>query len=403
MKRKTTVLVGVGCSLLASNAYCSGFRLPEISVNGMSSSNAVVADTTTPAAAAYNPASIAFHDNFVELGVIGLRPDITVTPANSAVKVRSRADSWFTLPNFYYVRRLTSDLSFGLGGNSPFGLKTNWPANTFPLPTGGKTTLTQLKMFNITPNIAYRFGDTSVAVGLNYYRLSELAFNTDLMTLTGDGDGYGYNLAALHKVGAFSVGFSYRSAVDANVTGHQTITYPTITTVPAKLTLNLPWTAQIGVNWSVNEQLALEFDIDRTGWSRFDKLKIKNKDSGAALVTSTNDWRDANAYRLGGRYLLDGKTTLRAGYSYDKTCQPDARFTARLADNDRQLYSVGVERDMGGWSLSAGLMHVIFKNRTVSSSAPLGTYGSDPNGTAAYNGRYKASVNLIGLGFSKPL
>lgn len=400
METKITTLLGVVCALVVTSANSSGFRLPESTVSGMSSSNAMVADSSTTAAASYNPATIAFQENFVAMDFTGLKPDIAVTPAGSAASVDSSANTWHLLPSFYYARRLDTDISFGLGVNAPFGLATDWPENTFPLPAGVQPTLSQIKMYNVTPNIVYRMDNTSVALGVNFYRLTKLAFNTDLMTISGDGDGIGYTLAALHKQGAFSFGLSYRSAVDADITGSQN--FPS-TSVPATLTLGLPSMMQIGVNWAVSDRLAVEFDIERTGWSSFDTLRINHADSGANLITSANNWRDANAYRLGGTFNLNDKTTLRAGYSYDLTAQPDAYFSARLADNDRQLFSAGIEHDMGRWKLSAGFMHVLFKDRSASNSVPFGSYGTDANGTAAYNGNYQSSVNLIGLGFSVPL
>lgn len=400
MKRNTTLLLGAISSLVAANACGSGFRLPESSIAGMNSANAVVADTGTTGAAPYNPATIAFHGNFLEAGFIGVNPTMEVTPAGGTSSVESGANVWHLLPNFYYARRFSPELSLGLGLNTPFGLETKWPAATFPLPAGARPTLSQLKMYNISPNIAYRIGDTSVAAGINYYRLTDLAFNTDLLTITGDGHGTGYTLAALHKMGAFSVGLSYRSGVTASLTGRYT---NPIITYPAKLDLDLPAMTQIGINWAANDKLNLEFDIERTGWSSFDKLVIDNASTGANLVTSTNGWRDSTAYRLGATYGLSAKTILRAGFSYDSTAQTDEHFSARLADNDRRLFSMGVEQEMGGWSLSAGVMRVIFNDRTVSSAVPFGTYGADANGTAAYNGEYRSNATLIGLGVKVPL
>lgn len=381
------ILPGIICALMATTSQASGFRLPESSITGMSASNAMVADTTTAGAAFYNPATIAFHNGFVEMNFIGLKPDMTVTPT-SGRHTESQTNDWHLIPSFYFAKRLTSNISAGLGLDSPFGLETDWPTSTFPLlSTGQHPRLSQLKMLNIAPSIAYRITpDTSISAGINYYHLARLAFNTDKLTITGNGEGYGYNLAGLHKIGPVSIGLAYRSTVENDIRGSHS--FSGIET-PAKLELDLPWTAQIGANWAINDHWSVEFDIDRTGWNRFNKLAINKANGGGNLITSTNTWQNANAYRLGGTYRSGNTTTWRAGYTYDETGQPDATFNPRLADSDRHLFSIGFERNMGDWKLQGGYMHVRFKDRTISANP--------------YRGSYESSANLIGLGFNVPL
>ena len=50
-------------------------------------------------------------------------------------------------------------------------------------------------------------------------------------------------------------------------------------------------------------------------------------------------------------------------------------------------------------------MHVKFDDRTINSSVnylvQAGSGNTDPNGTSAYNGTYKSTVNLYGIGVTK--
>ncbi|MEO6697719.1 MAG: outer membrane protein transport protein [Gammaproteobacteria bacterium] len=115
-------------------------------------------------------------------------------------------------------------------------------------------------------------------------------------------------------------------------------------------------------------------------------------------VLNANAWNDSTAYRLGATYQLYPDLQLHFGYTYDETPQPDEHFSARIPDNDRQLFSVGVAKEMRGWMLEAGYMYVLFKDRTVNSARPPAL---NPNGTLLYNGTYKADVHLFGVGFSK--
>jgi len=97
---------------------------------------------------------------------------------------------------------------------------------------------------------------------------------------------------------------------------------------------------------------------------------------------------------------LNGDTELRFGYSYDKTPMPEAYYSARIADADRHLFSVGLERQLGdGLAIEAGYMLVKFKDKSLRSTTPPSA--AQVNGTMAYNGDYSTTVHLFGVGLSK--
>ena len=256
-------------------------------------------------------------------------------------------------------------------------------------------------MVDFAPSIAYRIdSNTSVAVGLDYYLARKVAFDTD--SLANKGDGWGWNISASHVAGPWSFGASYHSHAEADISGTSTLVALGATFSGTKTTLDMPWRAQIGVRYQINPELALEGDITRTGWSSFDILRIYNT-VGVPVpnpITSQNHWDDSNAYRLGGTYQLNGDTELRFGYTFDKTGMPDAFYSARIADADRHLFSIGLERQLGdGLAIEAGYMLVKFKDKSFRSTvAPSAT---QVNGTMAYNGDYSTTVHLFGIGLSK--
>ncbi|MDY6980949.1 MAG: outer membrane protein transport protein, partial [Pseudomonadota bacterium] len=135
----------------------------------------------------------------------------------------------------------------------------------------------------------------------------------------------------------------------------------------------------------------------RTGWSSFDKISIVNS-GGTELTSSTNNWDDTWAYRLGAIYQMNPTTKLMFGYSYDETPQPDEYFSARVPDDDRQLFSLGMTRDFGNWDLELAYMLVDVDTRDVNSADAY--TGAEPNGTDAYNGTYKSDSDLISVGVS---
>jgi len=395
----------------SSQSHASGFAIPELSVAGMGMSNALVANPEEIGAFAYNPAAMAFHEgSSINIGAIGVVPDLSVRTASGSHD--SRGKDWVAVPTFLGALRVGDNWTLGLGVGAPFGLETKWSLGTFPTLSAPQTspahpTKSELKMLAVSPTVAYRINENAaISAGVDWYNAMDLSFNTAAIDIKGDGDGWGWNLGLLYALDRLSFGVSYRSSSEINVEGKfqafgEAFGAANGIPIPAKANLNLPWRLQAGARYEFTEHLALEFDVTRTGWSEFERIKIR-ADAGGTLSTSTNKWDDANAYRLGLSYHLTPKTLLRFGYTYDNTGQGNSHFSARIPDADRQLFSVGVGHNLGdGWGLDAGYMYVRFDDRNYNSSVPFGTYGSDPNGTAAYNGKYEADVHLFGLGVTK--
>ena len=387
-----------------SSAQASGFRIPEISILGLGTSNALVANTDELGALPYNPANMAFHDkNGLIAGVTYIGYDLKVdTTVQGGGPTDSIGEDSFFVPNLYAMAPGYGDWSFGIGINAPFGLETSWAVNTFPNfgpgpAQGAAPELSRIQMINVNPNFAYSIDDTtSVAIGLDIYDVRDLALNIQAAKITGGGLGYGWNIGLTKKLGSVNLGLSYRSSVKTDLAG--SAIQPT-GAVAVESEVEFPDMLQIGAYWQATDNFGLELDVERTGWSSFDNIQV-NSDLGP-LVTSTNNWDDAWAVRLGAIIALSPQTDLLLGYSYDETGQKDEYFSARVPDNDRQLFSVGVLHDFAGWTLEASYMHVIVDDRTFAANT---TYvpgvTADPNGTTAYDGTYESSVNLLGIGLS---
>jgi len=395
----------------ATQGHASGFAVPELSVAGIGMSNALVANPDEIGAFAYNPAAMAFHDgSSINLGAIGIAPSLKVRTASGSHDSRNK--DLIGVPSFFGALRVGENWTLGLGAGTPFGLETKWRLGTFPILSTPQTsaahpTESKLDMLAWTPTVAYRINENAaVSVGVDYYQALDLNFNTADIDIKGDGGGWGWNLGFLYDLERLSFGVNYRSSSEVNVEGKfqafgEAFGPISGIPIPAKATLDLPWRLQAGARYAATERLAVEFDITRTGWSKFKEIRIR-ADAGGVLTTSTNKWDDANAYRLGLSYQLTPRTLLRFGYTYDNTGQGSDHFSARIPDSDRQLFSVGVGHNLGdGWGLDAGYMYVRFDDRNYNSSVPFGTYGSDPNGTDAYNGKYEAHVHLFGVGVTK--
>lgn len=398
--------------VFSQHIAASGFAVPEASITGLGASNALVANPDEIGAIAYNPAAMAFHEkSSISAGALAIRPDLEVKTGSG--NHNSEGSNTVGIPLFQGTLRIAKDWSLGLGVATPFGLETKWETDVFPGFSGPlaplATTHSKLDLLAFTPAVAFRINEyLSVSGGLDYYKALDVKLNSAAIEIEGDGDEIGWNLGLMLNMDDWSFGVSYHSDVRIDIKGHFKASPPAGTgaRISADANLDLPWRLQAGVRWKATEKLAVEFDITRTGWSEFDRLLVKTDGSfgplpsGAVLTSTTNKWDDANAYRLGGTYQLAPKTQLRFGYSFDKTPQNDDHFSARIPDEDRHLFSVGLGHDFGGgWGIDVGYMYVRFKDRNYSSNTPF--TGGDPNGTSAFNGDYQSSVHLLGLGVSK--
>jgi len=420
---------GLSLLLADSPATASGFSVPELSALGTGTANAVVANPEETGAFAYNASAMGFHNkSSVALGAIWVNPKFDVRTASG--NHGSQGADWFTLPVLQAALRVHEQWRIGIGIGSPFGLETRWKPGTFPdlsgsrlYPTGFPApfppavpgprglhpTASKLELINITPTVVYKVDDNlSLGLGLDYYDAREAKLSTQITRLDVEGDAWGWNASALYRRDAWSFGVGYRSAATVDSEGDYAPLDPTLVALgfpPAQaveLDVGIPWRLQLGVRYKVNEQLAVEIDWTRVGWSEFDKLDVLGAKTGL-INSDANEWNDANAYRVGLTYdLPDTATQLRFGYSYDETGQDEAHFSARVPDNDRHLFSVGVGQALGrGWAVEAAYMYVSVNDRKISSDVPYEGLRHEVNGTDALDGNYRQSSNVLAVELRK--
>lgn len=434
MRKQSPVPVGVAIGIAVAfashhGAYADGFAVPELSVAGLGTANAMVANPAERGAFAYNPAAMAFHEqSSLALGAIFINPSFSVRTANG--EHDSVGVDWVAPPVFQAALRFDRQWSAGLGVTAPFGLETKWDTDTFPpltnsltlapgvsVPLSPQPTRSTIELLDFTPTATYRINDNlALSAGANLYWAKTADLNSSITRLSGDGTGWGFNLSAMYTKDALSLGISYRSAATVKIDGTFLPVNATLVDIyrstngargtppsqDAELDLDLPWRLMLGARYEINPKLAVEIDWARNGWSKFEEIRVTGKASGAVLIQDANNWNDANAYRLGITYQLLPNTQLRFGYSYDETAVDDAYFSARVPDNDRNLFSIGVSRRLDdGWQLEAGYMYVRFRDRDYRGTRPYAGSGGEINGTTAIAGNYEANVNLLGIELSK--
>ncbi len=421
--------LGLWLAVIASpGVQASGFAVPELSTAGIGMANALVANAEDPGAFPYNAAAMGFHEaSSLSIGGLLIAPSFELDNASGSHE--SHGADWVGAPMVQAAARITERLWAGLAINAPFGLETRWRPGTFPkltgirvapagfpeptIPLSPQPLQSKLEVIAVAPTVTYALnGQVSLSAGIDYYWVKSAVLDSSLTELDGDGTGWGFNLGSLYRQGPWSFGAAFHSAATIEVEGsYQPLSQNLVLLnqlVPgrglppaqdAELDLHLPWRLQLGARYAFTDELAVELDWTRTGWSEFDKITIVGRDSGAVIQEDTNSWSDASAYRLGLTYQWRPRTQLRLGYSFDETGQGDELFSARIPDSDRHLFGVGIGHDLGeGWSLEAGYMYVRFKDRDYRSSRPYDPREpADINGTDALDGDYAASAHLVGL------
>lgn len=424
MIRLTCVMLG--CLLLIpAAAMGSGFAVAENGTKAVAMGGAFVAQADDPSAVYFNPAGIVQLDGFqFATGISYIAPAATFESAGtSALRVPSgtaadqETDGIF-VPYAYATYKYNDKMSFGVGSFSNYGLASEWPENyELRYVTGG--TFAEIVTISINPVVAYKVSDKiSLAVGpvMQYgevtleNKLPTFAINPAFagapdghLKLEGDDFSWGFNLAALFWLtDNVKLGLSYRSEVEHELSGDTNVSalpLPFLNqTVGVDADLTLPAVTYAGIAW-INGPLTLEFDIQYTEWSSFEKLDAAFNQPVLALggVTSVNrafNWDDAVALRFGLEYRLSEMVALRCGLIYDESPIPDETLSPLIPSGDRWLYTIGLGYKSGKMTLDFAYNYLDDEGRNFQNpNAEVDPFGA----TGDFN---DVSAHILMVGFS---
>ena len=414
MKKKLVVLsIAAAVVGTATMSFGAGFKISEQGAKAMGMANAFTAQADDPSALAYNPAGIAYlKGSQFQVGSTTILVPQTefqgTTNLSGATAVSEKANrDIFIAPTVYATTSLESiPLSFGLGVNSFHPLAKRWDTNS---SFRDSIQSISIKPINFQPTVAYRFDDLKLAVAggvdITYAQVSlqKMAYHPALGELgiigaDATATGYGYNFGLQWKpLTTVSFGAAYRSKIkldlegDANYlatsTNGQNAAFGLAKTLAASATtkITLPDALSLGVAWKPLDKLTLEFDVERTGWSSYNELKMEFGPKMALFnKTDPKNWEDVWAYRLGTQYAVTPKLDLRAGYAYDKSPAPNTYVGPELPDADRHNFSIGsgFHNDFG--SIDLAYMWVHWVDRTI-----------DPGVNAKEAGTFKSDAHLL--------
>lgn len=437
-KFATVPLFGIAALLASGGAQASGFSLNEMGAASVGNAHAGGAAAAEDLSTIYfNPAGLARMSGtqFMAAGS-AIRPSAKFTDGGSRSAAGTAmtgtgggdAGSWAFVPALYFATDITPQLRFGVGVQSPFGLKTDYDAAW----TGRYQALTsEMRTININPSISYKVNDT-VAVGagvsLQYidvtlskaidfgsicvgtFGLGACAGGGFLpqakdgkVTIKGNDWGYGFNLGALFTPNPSTrFGVAYRSQIKHDLSGDASYDKPaglnpllansaTFTNTGVTASVTLPETFSISGYTDINPKWAVMGDISYMRWSRFDELRIRFN-NGAADNVTPEQWRDTLRLAVAVNYNYSDALKLRAGIAYDPTPVKDQFRTPRIPDSDRTWLSLGAQykltpRD----SIDFGYAHLFVKDGGVSQTV---------TGAGTLIGTYSSNVDIVSVQYN---
>ncbi len=374
---------------LPSLSFGSGFGIFTQGASSLGQGAAVVAHDDSPEAIFFNPALInELPGTQVEVGTTLIFADRKYKSASPTGKAAETEDDVFYPSTFYITHALNDSVSLGLGVFNPFGLATTWPDNW-----DGKyiATKSELTTFNINPVVSWRIiPEFTMAAGLDFVLLDSTLENVNKdfnvnQKFEGSGNGLGFNFGFLMKpTDTLSIGISYRSQVKIDVDGDLSMSILP-KDISGNTSINLPQQVFAGIAYKPTEKLVMEMGMRWEDWSSFKELKIKG--SGQTLALSPRDWRSTFAFNLGGKYQINDRYAVSAGYLYGQNPVPDSTFDPSIPDSDVHLFCIGGEAQFGNFGTSLSYAYQLQDERTKSTNR----YG------AIANGEYDSDIHLLAL------
>ncbi len=386
-KAKKAVFISL---IAACSLYGGGYKIPEVSTNGVALSAANVAHSHGADAAYYNPANMIFMESGssmeADLIYIGLDPvkykgKIPGDTTNYSINAESES---FFIPSLNYVsEKLANNTRLGLSIVVPGGLSKRWS----DAPGKDKAEEFTLQIVEINPTAAFQINNkVAFAVGFRIVHTSGIVKSTAAVSrdMTGESTDYAYNMALSYKPNKnFDIGVTYRSQVNLTVEGDAKLYGPAGLSYDggASVTVPLPAALNVAVAYTLPSKTTVEFVYERNFWSAYRVLDFNYAGNIGNLTPYfddpiTKDWNDVSAYRLGVTQELD-TLTLMAGAVYDESPVPDETIGFELPDSNSLSLSLGARYQINEKvNIGVSALYSMRETRTVSNDDVDGEFSN---------------------------
>ncbi len=305
-------------------------------------------------------------------------------------------------PALYYSYAVSPELRLGLGFSVTYGSETEYDPDFAGRFSGLYTSIHQM---NLNPSVAYKVNDLlSLGFGLNFAK-SEIEFRQNapfvgapLGVLQGDDTAWGWNAGAmLQFTPQTRVGVSYRSRIEFDLKGTQTVAAPININRSITASLTTPDTFSLALSHQLDSRWELLADATWNGWSSLQALEpMIAGTSTRATAPLRYNFKDTMRYGLGAKYQYDERWNLRAGVAYDQTPVPDeASRTMTVPDADRFWLAFGARYQLNKTtSLDFGYAHIFFND--VSTARKVTNTGETAT-LQTVRGDFKTHANLVSM------
>jgi long-chain fatty acid transport protein len=297
------------------------------------------------------------------------------------------------VPNLYFVTDMRPDVKFGIGINSPFGLKTQYDPTWIGRFQAIKSSV---ETFNINPSVAYKVNDQlSIGMGISAMWIqAELSSKTATgeAVIKGDDIDLGYNFGAIFQATEDTrFGIAYRSKLNERLEGTAAGVAPVSLPVVAKITL--PDNFSASVFSKINNQFDLMADATWTHWGRFRELNILRTPQGTPVSLNPENWHNTMRYSIGANYHVSDDLKLRAGLAYDEEAIDDQFRTARIPGNDRKWVSLGASYQLTpSGKVDVGYTHLFISDATINHT--------QPPAPGTLKGSFSGDVNMLSFQYT---
>ena len=423
MARLAGFIAASGVALMAASAaHAGGFYLQEQGVRGTGRAySGEVADTGVESLW-WNPASIADSGTEVYAGANAIFVPGSVTDRGSTITfpggltIPSGGSPRATnpiengvAPNLGGALRLNDRFTIGFSTAAPFNLTTAYIPNSWTRYDALKSRIFTADGQGTVAMRATPWLDLGVGVDLQYIaaRLTNALPNLvpgapdGLQGLSGHGWDWGWTAGAQAHFGRLSLGASYRSSIRHDLKGTAAVVGLVGPLAganfvgPGGAAFSTPWIATFGARYRVTDQLTLDAQVQRFGWSEFGAINVNSL--GGPQVVPEN-YRDTTSGGAGLDYALSPKLTLRTGFQYDPTPTASTGPDARVPDGNRWLFAAGASAKVSRQiTIDAAFAYIDFQSSTISRTAAF--YTGTPAATVAQlTGEAEGAGYVLSLG-----
>lgn len=303
----------------------------------------------------FNPGSMTFLDDKIgiEAGASFIMANVAFQSQNTGIT--ERTDNPMGTPFYLHTNfKLGDKFAAGLSVYTPYGSTVDWGKDW----SGSKLIQDiSLRAIFIQPTISYQICDKlGLGAGLNIVSGSvelnkavDAPFGDNSVNLKGSTIAYGFNAGLYYEPSEnFSVGFTYRSQVDMELTeGDANFSVDPLlasnlpnTTFDATLPLPATWT--LGLAYQINEKWLVSLEQSYIEWSAYKTLDFDFANATTPDSKNPRNYENSVIIRLGAQYSPSEKLDLRAGVYYDQSPVQDDYFSPETPNSNNIGMTAGL-------------------------------------------------------------